>query len=132
MRISRSFLFAILGWSLLANGAAARPDHLAYSAVLYAERDMSSAPIARIPAGAPIHLVRREKVWSMVSFDGETGYLLSNLLAGGPNTHPGIPRGFYPSGGDTAIRRVDPMPAGPYSYYFTGRYGYWSELGLLR
>jgi hypothetical protein len=132
MRISRNSLFAILGWVLLAGAAAAKPGHLAYNAVLYAERDMGSAPIARIPAGTLIHLVRRDKVWSMVSFDGETGYLLSNLLVGGSNTHPGIPRGFYPSGGDIAIRRVDPMPAGPYSYYFTGRYGYWSEFGVLR
>jgi hypothetical protein len=124
MRTSRSSLFAILGWVLLASAAAAKPDHLAYDAVLYAERDMSSAPIARIPAGTLIHLVRRDKVWSMVSFDGESGYLLSNLLVGGPDTHPGTPRGFYPSGGSSALLRgVDPMPAGPYSYYFTGRYG---------
>ena len=132
MRISRSSLFAILGWTILASAAAAKPGHLAYNAVLYVDRDMSSAPIARIPAGTLIHLVRRDKVWSMVSFDGQTGYLLSNLLVGGPDTHPGAPRGFYPSGGDTATRGVAPMPAGPYSYYFTGRYGYWWGLGALR
>jgi hypothetical protein len=133
MRISRSPVLAALGWVLLAGAAAAKPDHIAYNAVLYIERDVSSAPIARIPAGTLIDLVRRDKVWSMVSFDGKTGYLLSNLLVGGPDTHPGIPRGFYPSGGSTAAqRRVDPMPEGPYSYYFAGRYGYFGGLGALR
>jgi len=126
MRIARNSFFAIMSWVLLAGGAAAGPAHLAYNAVLYGERDLGSARIARIPAGTPIHLVRRDKIWSMVSFDGETGYLLSNLVVGGHDTRPGIPPGLYPSGGPSTLpRRVDPMPAGPYSYYFTGRYGYW-------
>jgi len=133
MRIVRSSFFAILGWVLLATTAAARPSHLAYNAVLYVEPDMGSAPIGTIPAGTLIHLVRRDKVWSIVSYDGETGYLLSNLLIDSRNAHPGIPRGLYPSGGHSSLlRRVDPMPAGPYSYYFTGRYGYWGGWRVIR
>jgi hypothetical protein len=133
MWIARSTLFAVLGCVLLASAAAARPGYLAYNAVLHVEPDMSSPPIGTIPAGTLIHLVRRDKVWSIVSFDGETGYLLSNLLVGGRDTHPGIPRGLYPSGGpSTLLRLVDPMPAGPYSYYFTGRYGYWAGWRVVR
>lgn len=126
MRIAWNFLFAILAWVFLASAGAAKPAYLAYNAVLYGERDLSSAPITRIPAGTLIHLVRRDKVWSIVSFDGNTGYLLSNLVAGGRDTHPGIPPGLYPMGSSSAVlREVDPMPAGPYSYYLAGRYGYW-------
>jgi len=129
MRTVHISFFAAVGWVLLTNASDARPSKLAYTGVLYVSPDVSSPSIRALPAGTPVHLVRRDKVCSIVSYDGETGYLLSNLLINSPSKYPGIPPWFYPSGNAASLlRRVDPMPAGPYSYYFTGRFGYWGGL----
>lgn len=132
MRPLFTFLFAVVIWSASSSVSWARPDHLAYDTALRVGPGLSYPPIGTISAGTLVHLVRRDPVWSIVSYDGETGYLLSNHLVGSPNVQPGLPPGLYSWGsGGTLVQTVDPIPAGPFSYYFAGRLGYYG-LGATR
>jgi hypothetical protein len=115
-------LVAGLACAATASSALARPSRLVYDAALRVGPGLSYPAIGTIPAGTQINLVRQDKVWSIVSYDGETGYLLTNSVTGRLGFRPDPP-----FAGNPLIRELDPNFAGPYAYYFGGRFGFLGE-----
>ncbi|MBG0811381.1 hypothetical protein IY145_18690 [Methylosinus sp. H3A] len=97
---------ALLG---LAGSAAARPACVFQDAALRGDAGSGEHLIGVIPALSPIVLVRQGPKWSIVSFDGETGYVQTRHLTpfGGPADPPSWRQS--PSPNQTLLREIDPL-----------------------
>ncbi|WP_036286790.1 hypothetical protein [Methylosinus sp. PW1] len=97
---------ALLG---LAGSAAAKPACVFQDAALRGDAGSAEHLIGVIPALSPIVLVRQGPKWSIVSFDGETGYVQTRHLTpfGGPADPPSWRQS--PSPNQTLRREIDPL-----------------------
>jgi hypothetical protein len=107
MRIVKTLAAA----ALLCSGAAqAKPGCVFQDAALRSGPGSSEYLIGVIPANSSIVLVRRGEKWSIVSYDGETGYLATRHLSRerrGAGDPPTWRESMNP--GRTLIREIDPL-----------------------
>lgn len=88
----------------------ARPACVHRDARLYREASDHSSLIGTIPAPTPVVLVRAGDKWSMVSYDGETGYLLSAHLSPGAAIPADPPPSRQVLSSERAlVREIDPL-----------------------
>jgi len=130
---------ALLG---LAGTAAARPACVFQDAALRGGAGGGEYLVGVIPAFSPIVLVREGPKWSIVSYDGETGYVATRHLTpfGGPADPPSWRQSLSPD--RTLLREIDPLfgdsslrfglaqhsPLGGFYDYFSGfRRSAWTD-----
>lgn len=58
---------------------------------LYSQPSFTSAPVAPVPQGAQVNLVRQEGDWYNVAFQGKTGWLHQAAVAAGAPSPGGMP-----------------------------------------
>ncbi len=87
-------MLAALGVAVLLIGAAAGWGRsLTVSQAnqqLYSQPSFTSPPVAPVPQGAPVNLVRQEGDWYQVEYQGKTGWLHKAALAAGTSVPVGL------------------------------------------
>ncbi|WP_400768279.1 hypothetical protein [Methylosinus sporium] len=93
----------------LAGPTAARPACVFQDAALRSDAGSGEHLIGVIPALSSIVLVRQGPKWSIVSYDGETGYIQTRRLTpfGGPGDPPSWRQSL--SSDRTLLREIDPL-----------------------
>ncbi|WP_457796007.1 hypothetical protein [Methylocystis sp. S23] len=136
-----------LGAALAASPALARPGCVHQDAFLFTDPTYTGNLIGTIPAPAPVEVVRTGPKWSIISYDGESGYVATRHLSPASGARSDPPPGRYYDASRTMRREIDPLfdshwlnggrfaargrPFGGYwsgSNYFAGfRRSYWTD-----
>lgn len=98
----------MLAFGLLASAALARPGCVFQDAFLFTDPTYNGYLIGTIPAPAPVELVRMGKNWSIISYDGETGYVATRHLVPNSGARADPPPGIWRQR-LTLRREIDPL-----------------------
>lgn len=109
MKSGTATLCVLAGLLGLAGTAAAKPACVFQDAALRSGAGADEHLVGVIPAYSPIVLVREGPRWSIVSYDGETGFVATRHLApfGGPADPPVWRQSLSPK--QTLLREIDPL-----------------------
>jgi hypothetical protein len=92
--MKRALLIASLFLSAMSAGEA-RPGCVYTDANLFTSPAYLGGLIGTIPAPAPVEVVQRGQKWSLVSYDGESGYIRTRRLSPKSRTQPDPPPAVY-------------------------------------
>jgi len=130
----RARIFALIALPALSGGAQASPACIYQDAALRGGPGSSYYLIGTIPAPARVTLLQLKPQWSMISYDGETGYVATAHLSPYSGARPDPPayaqslapgraltREIDPFFGDASLRgRFDWRPGALTPDYFSG------------
>lgn len=106
---------ALLASTLLlpaVSAATARPGCVYTDANLFTSSAYLGGLIGTIPAPAPVEIVQRGRKWSLVSYDGESGYIRTRHLSPKSQARPDPPPAIY----DQSIGAETPTwPSAPWT-----------------
>jgi hypothetical protein len=112
-RSTRSLSGAVAAAAVVtAHGALARPGCVFQDAHVFTTQTYGRSLIGTIPAPAPVEVVRLGKKWSIISYDGESGYVATAHLSPRSGTRADPPPGVgYYSANNVLRREIDPLTA---------------------
>jgi hypothetical protein len=105
-----------------ASPAEAQPSCVYTDANLFTSPAYLGGLIGTIPAPAPVEIVQRGRKWSLVSYDGESGYIRSSRLSPNSRARSDPPPAIY----DQSIGAETPIwPSAPWTPDWKSR-SHWS------
>lgn len=104
--------------------AQARPGCVYQDAFLFSDPTYLGSLIGTIPAPAPVEVVRKGKKWSIISYDGESGYVATSHLVPGSKTRPDPPPIKYDQ--SRSLRQPLTSWTGP-NYFWGYNRSYWTS-----
>lgn len=119
----RTLVFALMS-TLSANAAQAGPGCLYQDAFLFSDPTYLGGLIGTIPAPTPVEVVRKGRKWSIISYNGESGYVATRHLSPGSRTRPDPPPLDY----DQTLTLRQPLAfwSGP-NYFWGYNRSYWTS-----
>ncbi|WP_457797947.1 SH3 domain-containing protein [Methylocystis sp. S23] len=115
--MKRAVMIAILFLPAAALDARAAPGCVYQDAYLFSSPDYVGGLIGTIPAPAPVEVVQRGKKWSLISYDGQTGYVSTSHLSRNSRAQADPPPSVY----DESVAAPTPFWTGSWGPDWTSR-----------